>query len=236
MDADGGCGGNVDVEEAHLDEQEAIGFEHGPTDVAVPHVDPESTICPPPPGLEDIIDAVVAAAVAPPPLEMPPPPLPPLVHPIVPHAPETADSPFPESGDTVPHGNRPGRRVGSRTGPMARYYCGKGSIVFYMATKRIVAECDEHPDCSLSRTANPSPLPPGCGQGRCLAKMMAWLKHCHDGFSKTDHVFEYVPSLAERTVERQIIDSPDCHPSLKVLSEQERQIRPAENSEPEYVP
>ena len=66
--------------------------------------------------------------------------------------------------------------------------------------------------------------------------MMAWLKHCPDGFTTQDHIYSYVPSEAERVAERHIIESPECCPELKLLSQQERKVRDGERSEPEFVP
>jgi hypothetical protein len=68
-----------------------------------------------------------------------------------------------------------------------------GTIKLYQRTHRMVAECNRHPPCFLTRTIVGSAVPARSGQGRPLGLLVAWLDMCLDGLSRFEHVHHFTP-------------------------------------------
>ena len=116
----------------------------------------------------------------------------------------------------------------------------RGMFVRYAKTDTVVIHCPHHiaETCRMTRTLRQSPLAHRSGQGRPLALMLAWAKHCPDGLTAKQHVHEFVPSLEQRQACRQeLIELSAELPNLRELLERfERQPRDGEPLEPLHVP
>jgi hypothetical protein len=116
-----------------------------------------------------------------------------------------ASAPPPEEGVVAPPLEL--ARRGRRQPADAVVEVVSGTIKLYQRTHRMVAECNRHPACFLTRTTLGSAVPARFGQGRPLGLLVAWLEMCLDGLSRFEHVHHFTPSAEERFVVRGIVEA-----------------------------
>ena len=125
-------------------------------------------------------------------------------------------------------------QIPSRLTP-AKFHC----IKYYSTTKRLIAECADHPRCFASRSLKQSAAANREGQGRPLAWLWCWLdEYTHNPVvnDQLSHVYGFDPKFDVRDNRRGLIDASDDIVVAKIRDEFERQRRPGDAREPATVP